>query len=375
MSLKKYILVLFIITSVSGCAKWKVSNLTKNVLLNIPIGREPGKLDVNINDSSYVDITFDVRVSNDRIYCADNTQKRFQVFNLQGKPELVIGNPEVKVPKSNAKIKESPSEETEETDATVSEDTGDELEVTPFSFGYIGKFVADKNGLIYIQNTLLSKESRKDPRAPSNILVFNNKGKILYSLGKGGAADVPFYSLFQMYTDDKSRLFVVSKSYDNWSVDRYDGKIRDFTVNFSKDDFKVERDGESYSGLVEEIIPFNSGTTLLLSVAYYDSTRFKFRKIYEYHVQQKKLGKQIAELLDPRNELFTILEDKYIVLWDIDKKDIRFAIWNLQDSIVNNLRIDIQTTDYLYQKILSDEQGRLYTMVLTPESVEIKEWK
>lgn len=366
------LLIMLLFISFSSCSKWKVSNLTKNMLLNIELGTKPGQLDVDLNDPSFVNLTFDIRVSNGKIYCADNRQKRFQVFDFEGRPELILG------PEKDENVGAQDDSSGEDEDNTG---TDKSLEVVPFSFGYFGKFVADRNGLIYIQNTLLTDDQlQKSGKgaldfSPSNILVFNEKGKILYSLGKGGAADVPFYSLYALYSDDKSRLFVISKSYDNWSVERYDGKNRDFSVNFAAGDFSEEHDGEEYKGIVEDIVVFNSGTKMLVSVVFYADVRFKNRKIYEYLIDQQKLGRQVLELPDPRNELFTILEDKYMVLWDIEKQDLRFSIWSLQENIVNNLRIDSPGSDHLFQKVLADEQGNLYTMVLTDTHVEIKEWK
>lgn len=368
---------------ISGCAKWKVSELQKNVLFEIQHGTIPGTLDISPNENEIVDLTFDVRISNNMVLCSDNRQHRFQVFNLEGEPEMAIGAVDV-----NDDTETDETDETAESDEDSGEPEAPELpfdgsiKLIDFSFGIIGTFVSDNEGRIYVENTILPadddnrrKQHSDMDMSPSYILVFNNEGEILYSLGKDGSTEIPFHSIYNMYTDNRGRLFVISKSSENWSVFRYDGKTRDFAANFDKESFIENDEGTAYSGLVENIIVFNSGNRLLVSVAYYDEIRFKYRKIYEYHVNENRIGKAVLELPDPRNELFSILEDKYIILWDYERRDLRFSIWNLQENIINNLRINLNGVRPFFEKVLVDETGRLYTLIVKEETVEIKEWK
>jgi hypothetical protein len=353
------ILIIFVnlvILSFSSCAKWKVNELKKNILFDIDEGTDPGEVHLSFTNDGYIDLTFDVRVSNNKIYCSDNIERRLQVFNREGTPLMVIGN----------------------------NDEGEEggIKMRSFSFGIIGTTVADQENNIFVQNTIIpgEKDGKKDDldstgMSPSYILVFNADGRIMYSLGQNGSADVPFYSIYNMYTDERSRLFVVSKSYDNWSVFRYNGKERDFVLHLDKNYFKEMDEDEELRGIVENIIIFRNGEKLLISVAFYSNVRFKYRKIFEYKIIEDRLGNALLQLPDPRNELFSLLEDKYIILWDVEKRDIRFSIWNLQENIINNLRIQMQGPRPYYEKVLVDEMGRLYTMIVADKRIEIKEWK
>ncbi|HRX15051.1 MAG TPA: hypothetical protein P5123_01915 [Spirochaetota bacterium] len=340
-----------------SCQRWNVNELKKNILFEIPAGTEPGEVNLKFNNEGYVDLTFDVRVSNGKVFCSDNIAKRLQIFNLEGQPLMAIGDME---------------------DGQVNN-----LIMRNFSFGVIGNVISDQTGNVFVQNTILpgDRDGQKvevdsaTGMSPSYILVFNNDGRIMYSLGQNGTADVPFYSIYNMFTDERSRLFVISKSYDNWSVFRYDGKERDFALHLDKNYFKEKEKNENLAGRVENIIIFKNGEKLLISVAYYDNVRFKYRKIYEYKIIENRLGGAVIELPDPRNELFSLLEDKYIILWDVEKRDIRFTIWSLQENIINNLLIQMQGPRPFYEKVLVDEMGRLYTMIVFDNSIEIKEWK
>lgn len=383
----KKLLVYSAILLISSCAQWKVSELQKNVLFEIESGTVPGKLDFSPNENGNIEMTFDVRISHNQVLCSDNRQHRFQIFNLDGEPELSIG-PLMKNSASNEQGTDQEAEaegdqgETDSPIKSVLEKVDPSIQIVDFSFGMIGKFVSDAEGRIFIENSILpvdndnrNKRTEGVDLSPSFIMVFNKEGKILYNLGRNGSSEVPFHSIYEMYTDNKGRLFVVSKSSENWSVFRYDGKRRDFDAHFNKETFQDDSSGESYEGLVENIIIFNSGNKLLISVAYYDSIRFKYRKIYEYDVEQKRLGKAILELPDPKNELFSILEDQYIILWDAEQRDLRFSIWNLQENIINNLKITLNGVRPYYEKVLVDEGGSLYTMIVNEDRIEIKEWK
>ncbi len=383
--MKKYRIVLLALICITSCAQWKVSELQKNVLFEIESGTVPGRLDFGPNENGVIDITFDIRISHDKVLVADNKQHRFQIFNLEGEPELSIGSLQSNAADtSEEQTGDGPSDGTQENDeAIIVQQVNPSITTVDFSFGVIGNFVSDSEGKIFIENSLLpvEDENKKNRRvdgvnmSPSFILVFNDEGKILYSLGKNGSSEVPFHSIYDMYTDNEGRLFVISKSSENWSVFRYDGQNMDFDAHFDRESFHEEDNGNVYDGLVENIIIFNSGNKLLVSVAYYDEIRFKYRKIYEYLLSENKIGKTILELPDPKNELFSILEDQYIILWDVEQRDLRFSIWNLQENIINNLRINLNGVRPFYEKVLVDEKGSLYTMIVNENVIEIKEWK
>ena len=101
-----------------------------------------------------------------------------------------------------------------------------------------------------------------------------------------------------------------------------------------------------------------------------------YQPLMGFYTRDNRLGKAILKLPDPRNELLTLLEDRYAILWDVEKGDLRFSIWNLDENIViNHQRIKKSNVYAFFEKVLVDELGRLYTLIVTDEVVEIKEWK
>ncbi len=354
------ILPLFLLSFLTACPGLKVSDLQKDVLIHVNAGSAPEEITLDFSNNDILKQSFGVRVSNDKVICADNIQKKILILNNSGSAELYIGPAPI---------------------TSSGESKDNSLKMVNFTFGLIGKSVADKSGNIYIQNSILPDEAsgiKANSKLPSYVLCFDQNGEILYTLGQDGSPDLPFYNIYSLYTDNNDHLFVTVKNIDSWSVMRFSGKQKDFSVTFSKNDFiekAVSKEQETLSGRVENILPFNSGDRLILSVAYYDSIRFKYRKIYEYFIADAKMGRTVLDLPDPKNELFAIMDDSYLVLWDVDKEDVRFSIWSMQENVVNNLRIKLSSPRPYYEEVLVDETGRLYSLAVKRQNIEIKGWK
>lgn len=315
-----------------------------------------GAIDLKFGEGDVLGLSFSIKVSNEKVYCADNRLKRLQVFDLEGNTEVVIGNDE-------------------------EGDNKSDIKKSKFSFGIIDKIVADSEGKIYVQNRLVPKEAKKIKNlanfdiTPSYILVFDNNGKLQYTLGQRGTTDLPFYYIENLFTDSKDRMFVISKTFGTWSVFRFVDKKRDFFVKFGKEMFKESEGKEEYTGEIENILVFKTGEKLLISVAYYHKTRFKYRKIIEYSIANDRLGKTILDVPDPKNELYTLLDDKYILLWDVDERDIRFIIWNFQGNIMNNIKMQMHKNKGYFEEIAIDEKGKFYTYIVNKSGINIAEWE
>lgn len=355
MNAKKMIFsVLMLSLFLVSCSQWKVSALKSKTLLHLPDGTDPKQVSLHINDGDLMDVSFSVRVSRDRILVADNRMKRLQIFDMDGSSDVVIG------------AKKNPQ------DSTVS-----------FNFGILGDMVRDSEGKIYVQNRIESGQgavpSAPSPDdleiVPSYVLVFDASGKIQYTIGQKGAADLPFYYIEAISVDEKDRLFVISKSLNSWNIFRFKAKARDFYANIGKEIFRDKEGNDQYNGIIENIVPFRSGEKLLVSVSYYHNTRFKYRKIHEYLVSENKFGRVMFTIQDPKNELFSIMDDKYILLWDTEEKDVRFVIWDFDGNIVNNLKIKNDQKKSYYREILNDEAGRFYSYSARKTGLEILEWK
>jgi hypothetical protein len=338
---------------ITSCSHWKVSELNGKKLFTLESGTSTMEVPIQIGDGDLLDISFSINASRDKFFIADNKSKRLQIIDMDGKVIGQIG--------------------TKKADQLLMSAT--------FSFGLMGFVASDTEGKIYVQNRIDTSQGQKPDQqsdieiASSYILVFDNTGKLQYSLGQKGPADIPFNYIEKILVDGNERLFVITKNYETWGVYRFKSRVRDFFVTLGKDSFKEREGGSEYNGVIENIVPFKEGSRFLISVAYYNNTRFKYRKILEYNVDENRLGKVILNLPDPKNELYTILDDKYLLLWDTEEKNLRFAIWDLNGNIVNNFRIKMDTRSSYLNQIFADEGGRIFTYMVKKTGIDVMEWK
>ncbi len=356
--MKKYA-VFLIVLLVLSCGRWKTTRLKPNPLCVINSGDSPGKVMLIHDDDNILEVSFKIIVHNDNIYTADNILKRVQVLNRNNETLIYLGN------------KRSDSKEFAN------------IRFSKFQFSVIEDIMVDSKGNFYIQNSFASSgnNSRNRSRSkdlgfsPSYILVFDENGTLIYTLGKTGSPDIPFSSIESLKIDSADRLFVISSSFDTWSVFRFSKKDRDFDLNFSESDFKDTEGEDTYSGKIEKIIPFDTGENLLISVAYYNDTEFKYRKIYKYSISKGKIDNTVLVIPDPKNELFTLVDDSHIYLWDVDNSDIRFMICNFRGDIINNISMKFPDMDNSFNDIIIDNTGRFYSIHTVKEGIELLEWR
>ncbi len=351
------ILCLVLVAGVCSCGQWKVSTLKGKKVLTIGAGTAPGNVMIDYGDGATLNLSFMVRVFGGKVYTIDNILKRLQVMERDGKPLVVIG--QKGTPETGKK----------------------DIRFTSFNFSIIGLLTVDSNGSIFVQNRL--QPSAGVPRtgqgdeldfSPSYILVFDSKGNLQHTIGQKGTPDLPFYYIESLETDKKDRLFVISRSYDTWSVYRFSGKRRDFYQSFGNNDFKETEKQDTFTGRIENIKVFRSGEAFLVSVAYYHGSRFKYRKIFEYEMSGGKPGRTLVTIPDPRNELFALVDDKLLYMWNMEGRNAKFVILNFDGNVMNNILITLQDNKY-FEDIFTDETGQLYSMHVGRKEIEVMEWK
>lgn len=353
---KLFIYFIFISVIISlSCGRWKTTRLKSDFLCAISSGEAPGKLMLEYDEDNILDVSFKICIYNNSIYIADNKLKTVQVLTKNGEPLMYIG------------------------DKKFSQDNNS-VRFSRFKFSVIEALCVDSAGNIYVQNSFASSNKNGTQRrdvgfSPSYILVFNSKGNLLYTLGKSGSPDIPFNSIESIRIDSSDKLFVISRTYDTWSVFRFTNRKRDFSSNFSEMDFKEQDGDKTLSGKIENIIVYNSGTYLLLSVAYYDETEFKYRKIYNYSIKNEKIEHTVFIIPDPKNEIFSLIENENVYLWDIDNSDIRFMVTNFKGDIVNNVYLQFPNSNNSFNEIIMDGTGQFYSYHVRKKGIEIYEWR
>ncbi|MBN1501056.1 MAG: hypothetical protein JW982_12920 [Spirochaetes bacterium] len=353
--MKKIFLIIILCFVSASCSKWKISDLKTKKIIQIDSLKNNGYVDLFFEENRVLILTFKIHITKTNIYIADNRQNILLVFSNTGILEMVIGKKEI-------------------------------LDANPlfanimksyFNFGVIDEITTDSQKNLFIQNRINSGNSNNLEISPSFVIVFDKDGTLQYTLGQNGNADIPFYYIDEMYTDSQDRLIVISKNFSTWSVYRYRNKVHDQFVNFKENMFIDKSDDGQLNGNIENINIFHNSEKLLLSVAYYQNTRFKYRKIIEYRFGENAeyKGKEILNLPDPKNELFALLEDQYIMLWDVDENELKFSIWNFQDSIVNNKRIPVGDGVTYFMDILLDEEGTIHTVSVKKDFIQIEAWE
>ncbi len=357
-TVRRYIIFAIIPILFLSCGRWKTTKLKSDKLCSIDSGSNAGNVMLSYDKNNILDTSFRIEFHQGNIYTADNILKRVQVLDKNGTPLLFIG------PK----------------DARFTE--VDNVKKSNFNFSIIGSMAVDSVENIYIQNRFTSSKSHKKHAnnkklgfSPTYILVFNKSGNLLYTLGKRGSPDIPFNYIENMEIDKNDRLFVITRSYDTWSVFEFYRKKRIFYTSFGDADFNESDDNDEIFSKIENIKIYKSGENLLISVAYYQSSEFLYRKIFNYLISKRKIDKTIINIPDPQNELFTLEDDKHIYLWDVGDKNVKFIICNFNGNIINNILIKFPGKHESYSDILIDESGQFYSYHVSRKRIDILKWR
>lgn len=344
--------LLICLISLSGCTKWFVNSLTSKTVASIKSGDGPGQVQIVRDEYSLNDLSFKIEVHKDKIITADNNLKRLQILNSNSEPELIIGSLQ-SIDKNKFK--------------TVN-----------FNFNIIGSFTMDDDNTLYVQNRLLTRNTSDDQGganfSPSYILVFNENGELQYTMGKTGTPDIPFFYIEKLFVDSEARLFVLSRTFNTWELFRFNKKKREKYVDFSKLNFSEKDNNDTYNGKIENIIILNTGESVIISVAYYHDIRFKYRKIYEFSLEKDKIVREITNLQDPKNALFNVVDDKILYFWNIEGKEIKFMLVNMDGNIINNIKLEFDNNN-IFSKIINDENGTIYSYHIYDNTMKIFEWK
>ncbi|MBN1534753.1 MAG: hypothetical protein JXA20_18930 [Spirochaetes bacterium] len=347
-----YILLLVGLT-IGSCSQWNVVDLRSRQYAFIGNGEGEGKVMLRTDDYGMQGLTMNLTVVNDRICVADNVLKRIQVMDNDGDVELIVGA----IDKIDTK----------------------RVHGVNFKFDFIGAITMDDEGNLFVQNRL--SQGRGDAGSdeldlsPSYILAFNKHGDLQYTLGQKGAPDLPFYQIESLDVDREGRLFVVSRQVEGWSVFRFAGKKRDFHANLGALRF-VEKDGDDeYRGKVETVKLMDNSERFILSVAYYQDLRLIYRKVFDYNIERNELGKGLMNIPDPRNVLFSVVNDRLVCFWNIEGSDIRLMYCNMEGTVMKNVQLAIDMKNPLYTKLISNRSGGLYSYSITKRGVQILQWE
>ncbi len=352
--MKKVLITALLMCAAVSCSQWNVVDLRSRQYSFIEKGEGAGKVMFRTDDYGLQELTTSVWINNNRILLADNVLKRVQILDSDGDVDLVIGSLD------GIDTKNVPSES--------------------FKFDFIGSLTSDDDGNIFVQNRI--SQGRRDAYgggamdlSPSYIMAFNKKGDLQYTLGQKGTPDIPFYQIESLEVDGEGRLFVVSRQTEGWSVFRFSGKKRDFHANLGSLRFDEKDGDDEYRGKIETVKLMEEGDKFLISVAYYQDLRLIYRKVFEYDITRNNIGKELMNIPDPRNVLFSVINDRLLCFWNIDGSDIRLMFCGMDGAVMKNVRLGIDMKNPLYSTLMTDRSGNLYTTSLTKRGMQILRWE
>lgn len=351
--MKKIVPIIIILIISGGCTKWFVNSLKSKNIATIKNGEGPGQLRIVRDEYSLNELSFKLGIYKDKIIAVDNNLKRLQVLDKKSNPELIIGS--------------------------LQSIDRNKFKTTNFNFNVIGSVIIDDSKNLYVQNRLVTKggaggDQEGSNFSPSYILVFNENGELQYTMGKTGTPDIPFFYIEKLFVDSDDRLFVLTRTFNTWELFRFNKRKREKYVDFSKLNFNETEGANTYNGKIENIVILKSGDEVIISVAYYHDVRFKYRKIFIYSLEKEKISRIIANIQDPKNVLFNIVDDKIIYLWNIEGKEIKFMMINMDGNVMNNIKLEFANNN-IFSKIIYDEKGVIYSYHIIDETMKIYEWK
>jgi hypothetical protein len=351
--MKKIITFLICIVIAAGCSKWFVNSLSSKTYASLKNGDGPGQIRIVRDEYSLNDLSFRIGVHRGKIITADNNLKRLQLIDEGSNPELILG--------------------------AIQNIDKNKNKAVNFNFNVIGAFTMDNDNNIYVQNRLISKSQPAADQegtnfSPSYILVFNENGELQYTMGKSGTPDIPFFYIEKLFVDSENRLFVLSRTFNTWELFRFNKRKREKYIDFSKFEFKESDSKNTYNGRIENIFMLKSGNEIIVTVAYYHETRFKYRKLYELSLEKEKLTRLIASIADPKNVLFNIVDDKILYFWNIEGRDVKFMLMNMEGNIINNIKLVFDNNN-IFSKIIPDEKGVLFSYHIYDDTMKIFRWK
>ena len=348
MKILKYFLILSLFFL--SCSQWSVSSLGQRQFALIKNGDALGQVMIKTDLNGLEKLSTHIRIYDNVIIVADNVLKRVQVMDSDCDVDLVIGS--------------------------VADIKSDDVNIIPFKFDNIGSIAMDRDQNLYIQNRLTQqKVKRQIDFSPSYILVFNEDGELQHTLGQKGTPDIPFYHIENLEIDSEGRLFVITHSFDSWSVFQFTGKTRNFYGDLEKLQFIDHEENDKYEGKIENVKMYQSGEKFLISVAFYHNLRLKYRKVYDYSIAENKIGKSLMNIPDPRNVLFNIMNDSQVYFWNVDEDDVRFMITTLDGSVIKNIKLDVDYSKSYYTRVINDNSGTIYSYNINRKGIEILQWE
>jgi len=144
-----------------------------------------------------------------------------------------------------------------------------------YPFNEPGELAIDSTRRMYIEDKVPQSNRYYDDETSSlleHIVVrFSATGQYLDYLGQEGVGGTPFPLIQSLHVTDDDECIVVSQNRKGWLVHWFyaDGILR-FSVALPRNNTPLPEEGENYIASLENVVPLNDGSGILLKVDYYE---------------------------------------------------------------------------------------------------------
>jgi len=363
---------------VSGCARFRVSDLSKSTVISLPITEE------NLHGVYFPSDNGVLQMIPGRVGIKDNLiifpePYRNQIKIFKDRKLLMIL-------KSNRAPDADSAQKLEEKkkaliSAQVEIKKSDVLNVP-------GKIVIGEQDDFYVENydPIKNADEGSGRFGFYRILHFDLNGNFKGIIGRKGQSELPFDNIMWMDTDKEGALWVFYRQLDELNLDMYSegNMVFSMTENKCFSQLYGEHQEKNLQNVCEYMYPFPDGSRILLvgrseKEPEKDSNEkgylFQYRTFKYYDIESRKAETIFEKMNDPDDFPFLPYDDNNILIWQTRSPNtIRFAVYSTGGSLKNNLEIEFDGFIHSWRRTYYTLKGNFYSIRTFKDSIKIYEW-
>lgn len=352
------------------CLRFRVENLTEEILFRIPLGNTQEAFEGVVVNQVLTNLPLFIPSSSNITAIADTKQSLVKLFDRNGRLDATLGNPDFK--------------------------SLGGIPHYPFRFGGIGLVAMNEDGDLIVQNRISSKGMELPPGQenlyktysgafstqgstilPSFLVQISQKGVVKYMLGASGKNTEPFRYIEYIAPGEGEKLFVYHRTAEEMRLSYYEeGELKGNLKESSLDIFSMG-EAKEFDITLDKLLPHPEGEYVLGSFSYYSKKdkRFKFRRIYRFTFDSKT-STFLKEIQDPSEILFSIRNNNDFYIWETEDggNSIRLQVHDQSGNHTNNKRLPFAPPRGQWRETYTDLFDTIYSLRIRQGALEIYRW-
>lgn len=369
MKSKRLILFFIIMALATGCARFRIKELSPETIFKIPINGKLSGLAYPNQNGIYFEIPSRIGVSGSRLVVSEPSNKMIKIFDDGNLSALIVG-PEVTVTNEEVKAAGGP-------ERPVSLFVNQHLSIP-------GMIAVGNDDDFYALSYVLS--GVEAGVGYYRVLHFDIKGNFINLIGRSMQKDLPFDSVLWMDTDEENNLWVLYRYSGGIQLDRYGEDEK--SVSYSSEDCinAVIGEGpkqENHFYSCEVMYPFYEGDRALMVG--------KVEEVFmENKVQNRRFSHRVYKTRDVASGSDETVFDKYsdmdsypylpagdnIFVWKtVGNRRIRFAVYDTEGDLLHNLQMELYGRQTSWRTTYSTLAGDIYSININNRSFDVIHWR